>query len=495
LIRDVDLRAQELVDGLLAEPWGQVSPSVYETGRLVAFTPWLAGHAERVAFLLRTQRPDGAWGPDGEPGYLLVPSLSAIDALLAEGSAEAVAAARRGLDRMRPLLAALPPLPDTPAIELISASLIRSVDSRLPGALPAPAALDDGTLDLVIAAAKQGGPLPQKMWHALEIIGPAAAGLPGVPVESMGGVGASPAATAAWLGRAEPPPSDPSRRFLETAARQHGGPVACGLPITVFERSWVLTLLNRAGLAFDPHPELLLSLSEPLGPDGVATGPGLPPDADTTSAVLYALTLLGRRVAPDPLTGYETETNFSTWTGGEQGRSVTTNAHVLEAFGQYARLEPGAGHEATAAKVAAWLRHVQRADGSWTDRWHVSPYYATMAAALALAEFGGEDSADSVRAAVRWVRGTQRPDGSWGVWGGTAEESAYALHVLLLAGEPEDAAEAVRAGAGFLEEASDGEPPALWHDKDLYLPIAIVRAAVLAASHLARVQLGGTLVT
>lgn len=492
-MQDPDPRAQELVDGLLAHPWGQASPSVYETGRLVALSPWLAGHGRRVAFLLRSQRPDGGWGPSADPGYTLVPSLSAIDALLSEGSAEAVSAAHRGLARVRPLLESLPPLPDMPALELISASLIRSIGVRLPGALPSPPELDDGTLDLVAAAAREGLPLPKKLWHALEILGPAAAGLPGTPVELIGAVGAAPAATAAWLGPEPPSPSDPSRRFLETAARQHGGPVACGLPITVFERSWVLTLLTRAGLAFDPHPELLLSLSAPLGAEGAATGPGLPPDADTTSAVLYALTLLGTPAAPDPLWTYETGTHFCTWPG-EQGRSVSTNAHVLEAFGQYARLAPDPRYEAAAAKVASWLCGVQRADGSWTDRWHASPYYATMAAALALAEFGGEGAADAVRAAVRWVRATRGPDGSWGVWGGTAEETAYALHVLLLAGEPGERDEDVRAGAEFLAGCSD-DHPALWHDKDLYLPTAIVRAAVLAAVHLAQVQLGGTLVT
>ena len=44
------------------EPWGQVSPSVYETGRLVVLAPSLTGHAERLDFLRATQRADGGWG-------------------------------------------------------------------------------------------------------------------------------------------------------------------------------------------------------------------------------------------------------------------------------------------------------------------------------------------------------------------------------------------------------------------------------------------------
>jgi hypothetical protein len=83
-------RAQDLVDGLLSEPWGSVSPSVYETARVVALAPWLKGHAERVEYLIETQRPDGRWGPDHHPGYALVPTLSSVEALLEQRSRSTV---------------------------------------------------------------------------------------------------------------------------------------------------------------------------------------------------------------------------------------------------------------------------------------------------------------------------------------------------------------------------------------------------------------------
>jgi hypothetical protein len=48
-------------------------------------------------------------------------------------------------------------------------------------------------------------------------------------------------------------------------------------------------------------------------------------------------------------------------------------------------------------------------------------------------------------------------------------------------------AEAVRRGyRSLLRSADPADGPALWHDKDLYLPLAVVRAAVLAALHLAQ---------
>jgi short subunit dehydrogenase-like uncharacterized protein len=138
------------------------------------------------------------------------------------------------------------------------------------------------------------------------------------------------------------------------------------------------------------------------------------------------------------------------------------------------------------------LRGHQRDDGSWFDRWHASPYYATVCCALALDRFGGADARPAVFAAVRWLLATQRDDGSWGRWQGTTEETAYALLVLRLTrSAPEDPrAEAVARGYAYLapraaEGAGEHDAVRLWHDKDLYRPTAIVRAAVLAALHLA----------
>ncbi|GAA1795470.1 prenyltransferase/squalene oxidase repeat-containing protein [Actinomadura chokoriensis] len=520
--------ARELIEGLVAYPWGQVSPSVYETGRLVTLAPWLNGHGERLSYLVESQRPDGTWGAPAT-GYALVPTLSAVEALLAELTrrsgaddgplVRSAAAGLRAIDeRMCGPSGASVDLPDLPAIELIApsltqrinASLARLRDRPVPGLaewagreLGAPAGLDGAKLAFVRALLGSGADVPQKLLHALEIADDGPAGPAGLRPEPTGTIGASPAATAAWLGgRAADDPSSPARWYLETVVAQHGGPVPCGFPLTVFERGWVLAWLIRAGIPVTVPPELVLSLTAPLGPAGTPAAEGLPADADTTAGALYALALLGAHHRPDPLFAYETDTHFCTWQG-EEGASVTTNAHVLEAFGQYLDAcertggAPGADvarYAATVAKAAGWLRGQQRPDGSWDDRWHASPLYATACAAIALARFGGGDSAGAVDAARRWVLGSQRPDGSWGRWDGTPEETAYAVQLLLLtdpspgAAVRDAVARAVPHLRRSLRNADPGEPdePALWHDKDLYRPAAIVRAGTLAALHLAR---------
>ena len=96
-------RAGTLLASLVRQPWGQMSPSVYETARLVPLGPGLRGDQDRIAYLLAVQRADGGWGT-GDP-YRLVPTLSATDAILSalrrtdqhDGDGMLAAAASRGL--------------------------------------------------------------------------------------------------------------------------------------------------------------------------------------------------------------------------------------------------------------------------------------------------------------------------------------------------------------------------------------------------------------
>ncbi|HEX6872927.1 MAG TPA: prenyltransferase/squalene oxidase repeat-containing protein, partial [Micromonosporaceae bacterium] len=294
----------------------------------------------------------------------------------------------------------------------------------------------------------------------------------------------SPAATAAWLGPHPPPPGDPARLHLEQLARRTGGPVPCGLPITVFERAWVLSAFARNELPVRPPTKLLFSLDRALGPHGAAGGAGLPPDADSTSAALFALARAGWFRSAECLREFELDTHFCTWPG-EQGMSPSVNAHVLEAMGSLG------GHGGTVRKVAGWLRARQHDDGSWSDRWHASPYYATATCVHALHRFDPAASRASIERATSWLCRSQREDGSWGRFTGTAEETGYALQALLTC-PPEDGHLSGRPWRMVVEDGRDflhrhaqqpTEHPALWHDKDLYRPSAIITAELLGVTH------------
>ncbi|BCB79450.1 hypothetical protein Pflav_058600 [Phytohabitans flavus] len=410
---DVVAAARELVAGLRIHPWGRVSTSVYETGRLVALAPWLRGHRERVTYLMGGQREDGGWG--GPDGYALVPTLSATDALLPEAGG-AAAAADRGVAVLHSWLRGPVSLPDMPAIELIIPALVESINARLHRhgrmPLPLPPEADGSALARLRAVLAAGRAVPEKLMHAWEVVHPFS-----LHERVDGPIGASPAATAAWLGNGGAPAvDDPGRRYLEAVADRYGGPVPCAAPITVFERAWVLSWLAEAGVPLAVPESLLRELDVAVGPTGTPAGRGLPQDADTTAMALSALAQLGAVREPDSLWAYETGTHFCTWQG-EDGRSVSVNAHVLEAFGHYLRTGPerASRYADATRRLTTWLADQQDPDGSWLDRWHASPFYATACCALALDRFGeGPAARVAVDRAVDWVLDTQRPDGSWG---------------------------------------------------------------------------------
>ncbi|TMR11675.1 hypothetical protein ETD85_59095 [Nonomuraea zeae] len=472
----------------MATPWGQVSASIYETGRLVTLAPWLTGHDERIDYLVRTQRPDGSWGaPDG---YSLVPTLSATEALLTAGAAEPAA---RGLAALREWLSQETPLPDMPAVDLIVPSLIALINAHDVGEpLPLPPGLDYSRMERLRHVVASGAELPEKLLHSFEVAGIAAGGGGSVRPTMIGTIGASPAATAAWLGTGALLDADSARSHLEAVATRYGGPVPVGLPITVFERGWVLTWLARAGVPVTVPPEMVADLRAAIGPAGTPAGPGLPADADTTAVALHALALHGMARDPESLLAFDTGTHFCTWPG-EDGFSVSVNAHVLDAFGAYAATRPDRAdaYAGVRERVANLLAERQRPDGSWDDRWHASPYYATLSCVLALGEYAGPRFAPAVSRAREWVLARQRPDGSWGRWEGTPEETAYAMQALLLPeavrGDEieEQAKQAAARGYQYLLRTGEiSDYPPLWHDKDLYTPIAVVRAAILASRYL-----------
>jgi squalene-hopene cyclase-like protein/prenyltransferase/squalene oxidase-like repeat protein len=485
--------ADALLAEVAADEFGAVSPSVYETGRLVADAPWLDGHRQRVTYLLRTQRSDGGWG--GPDGYDLVPTLSATEALLVELArdprhAALGAAADRGLGALfRTLHDRAPvPTPDTIAVEFVVPYLVGRINEQLArrgtAVLQPPPDTNPATLDALRHAVRHGRPVPDKLWHSLEVLGTDVRHARTV-APTDGRIGGSPAATAAWVG--ECTDGDPAAHgYLTAMAARYGGPVPSIQPISIFERAWVLTTLAAAGVPTTPVPGLVAYLDEAVGDLGAPAGYGLPADSDDTAAALHALALAGRPRSVESLFRYQADGYFHCFLG-ERTPSTSTNAHVLDALLDTTAPGDRQRRQAAAATITGWLLDVQESDGSWWDKWHASPYYATACCAAALARTGGP-AAYALDRAARWTLATQRPDGSWGRWEGTVEETAYAVQILSAVpthGSAVDQAIA-QAGGWLREQPDDGTDwPPLWHDKDLYTPVSVVRAARIAALHLA----------
>ncbi|MFD9497761.1 prenyltransferase/squalene oxidase repeat-containing protein [Streptomyces sp. NPDC060035] len=508
-------QATRLVARVDQDRWGSVRPSLYETARVTSAAPWLHGETRRVEYLLDEQASDGSWGDGPEP-YRLLPTLSAVEATLAVLRRATVSgdvrdrltsAAGRGLAALR----ALPPQgpwPDTAAAELLVPSLISEVNEHLalaaeeiPGLagvgtadrLAVPGGYHEGAPAYVAGRYKAAGALPVKLHHTFEGI---AGHIPPALIPDIDGLlGSSPAATAAWAAsRRTSAAVKEAVAHLEPVAHRYDGLFTEAAPIRVFERLWVAAALARAGLPAAGVPTVRTWVDEIYDPEGVRGAPGLMTDADDTAMAVLVASLVGRPYGPGPLDLFHNGSHFDCYIGEDTG-SVTANAHALQALVSCSQhLPPADGiDDPRSDKLCDWLIGQQRTEGHWTDKWHASPYYSTERCVSALAQHGGHHATAAVAQAAAWTADTQRDDGSWGVWGGTAEETAYAVKILLSAAPPAPGPRQVRAlvrAEAYLDAAVDAraQHPALWHDKTLYAPDAMIEAEILCAREMLRIR-------
>lgn len=542
--------AGTLLDEIAAdedERWGggRISASAYETAWVALVhhpeDPQRLAYPASLDWLLRHQRRDGMWGPPFP--HCVIPSMAALLALRrAPGQTDAAgAAAARGLRALRRVLPHWhADLSDTPFYEFLILNLAAELE-RVGIHLDVP----DRDLLLARREAKLARlPLEalyagrSSLLHALEVFGPAldfqrlrAARSPG------GGYGCSPSATAAVLLHA-PAWDDAAARWLrhlEVESERAGDPgaMATSHPADVFEAAWTLHLLRLGGLTETPSTaaaqrHIRAWLRGALGPQGAGFSRlhGLPSDADDTALVLAVLNDAGETADLAALDAFERADHFVSY-DGERTASTSTNAHVLDAllsgaaldasYGRATGVRPGVPLEERARRLVRYLLAEGSPDGCWEDKWHLSPYYATLSCALALARHSGQmlrrgnggrrtgaREADELHALVRqrlaatlaWLARTQRRGGGWGVYGATLEETAYgtltANGLLRLSARRDDTQyrRMVREARGYLRRhlSKTAEPeaaalPTLWVDKTLYAPPRVIRAAVLSALH------------
>ena len=136
------------------------------------------------------------------------------------------------------------------------------------------------------------------------------------------------------------------------------------------------------------------------------------------------------------------------------------------------------------AKALNVLRE-QVTQGYLCDKWHISPYYTSAHAVIALA--GLDD--DFAGQLTQWLLATQQKNGSWTFFpsypAAATEETAYALLALMYQYKNGHKIpwQQIERGIHFLEgcDSSEKALPLLWIAKVLYAPYLIVESAIFAA--------------
>ncbi|MGD2248630.1 MAG: prenyltransferase/squalene oxidase repeat-containing protein [Candidatus Methanofastidiosia archaeon] len=300
---------------------------------------------------------------------------------------------------------------------------------------------------------------------------------------SNGSVANSPAATAFFLKHNK---DKKALQYLQEILSLTGnGSVMTVHPIDVFDYGWILYNLMLAGLYFEGYNDTCNFLSDHIGRSGIGCSTESPvADADDTAVVLKVLHAMGYPVDCSVFDEYDTGEYYLTF-NFEMDPSVSTNIHILDFVKDY----PGFPHrEETLEKLVRFLKKEMNPDGFWVDKWHVSPYYPTSHAVIALCEV----DQSLAEKAVSWILETQNENGLWGENGGTLEETSYAVQALMYyqkCVEPIDTEKISKAmsvlniedGAPILTDPAD-----LWIGKVLYTPTRVVLSSVAGAQFMAR---------
>lgn len=320
--------------------------------------------------------------------------------------------------------------------------------------------------------------------HSLEFLGDDVDPLQLLKAQAANGsVGNSPAATAFLLHHVDDPAA--ARYLEECLGKGDGTGVPVLDPCETFEMLWVAYHRFLGGVPADHllSPSLRQDLARAVANEGVCLSPSFPiADADDTAVAMLLLEEHGLRASSAALQGFERPDYFVSFPY-ERHPSTGVNIHALAAL---TRCPAYPNHDGAIAKVLSFLDAARVHGTYWFDKWHISPYYATGHAVVALSETPWEHAGRTrpmVEAAVEWLLETQNEDGSWGFYETpTAEETAYALLALRHAasGDIRIAASAA-AGLDFLAMSTRLTRPALWIDKCLYYPHTIVTAAIEAA--------------
>lgn len=396
---------------------GVMSASVYDTAQVLRLAPISRDVVPAQEWLLSQQRDDGGWGFETAPRARDAPTLAAILALHSRREPRVQESVRAALDF---LARQAPHWQDLPDDIPVAAEL--TILRLLEDAREADIAVPSDHYSALTRVGEQRRRRVRMTQH--EARTPAAHcwetwGTDPDPrlLDVRGGVGVSPAATAAWL-RAAGDRADllPYRRIAEgyleraQAATELGIPgcVPTSWPMERMEQQWALYAVATAGLS--NHPSIassverqVLDLESALSSKGLGFSSFFMPDADCTGVTLAILQMAGRRPDPSVLRSFEKEDHFITYPG-ERNFSYSATAHAVHALALMGE---------DTLRWRQFFAKQQRPDGWWPqDKWHMSKMYATTQILFATHGQVGE----SFRAALEAILDAQKPEGGWGTF-------------------------------------------------------------------------------
>jgi len=287
-----------------------------------------------------------------------------------------------------------------------------------------------------------------------------------VEIFPNGSLGNSPAATAYYIKHIGAHLVPKSVEYIKQF-KERGWLVPSIYPFEIFEKAWVLYNFLQAGildkLDYKKHTDYLWGHWQKFG--GASISNDFPIiDSDDTAVVYVVLKETGYPVSAEVFEQFEEDKWFRCF-DLERNPSISANIHVLDAL-QYSSAFPK--KEDSVNKIISFLKEKQMPDGSWLDKWHISPYYCTGHAILALRK----TEQSLTEAAVNFLLKSQRKDGGWGVSMSTHEETLYVLQALLSL-RLNEYNEVIEKGKKYLRNSENGFEE-LWVDKGLYCPINVI---------------------
>jgi halimadienyl-diphosphate synthase len=297
--------------------------------------------------------------------------------------------------------------------------------------------------------------------------------------ENNGSVGCSPSATAYFALQVKKG-DHKALEYLHRIREANGG-VPNVAPFDVFETAWSLwnfsldsDYLNHKK-DIENHINFLSTVWDKNKGVGFASEYSVI-DSDDSALAFEVLSRFGINKNIQRILAFEDQEYFRCF-DLENAPSISINIHVLSALRQ-------AGYKidnSSVMKILTYLDKTKSREGYWGDKWHISPYYTTSHAIISCAGYKDE----LVSNAVDWLIRTQKDNGGWGVFGPTAEETAYALQALWVWDQKVQSVpkECFRKGKLWLEEHQQEYVP-LWIGKCLYSPRVVIDSAVISTLNL-----------